>query len=136
MIHVHYIYLFTGQESLLRTQGDRIQLGKNRGNTSTEPRENGSQGKGGLSKRRKWGKGMFPDIETLGVRTLFQRCSFDMYHNEVCDPLPGLQNLPGNALSHSSECHHAFSWHPVAIIITEKKIPPRMKWLLGRRHAS
>lgn len=64
---------------------------------------------------------MIPEIETLGVRTLFRRCSFDMYHNEVCDPSPGLQNFPGNALSHGSECHHAFSLHPVAVIITEKK---------------
>lgn len=44
-----------------------------------------------------------------------------MYHDEVCDQFPGLQNFPGNALSHRSECHHAFSLHPVAIIITEKK---------------
>lgn len=91
MIQVHYVYLFTGQGSLLRTQGDLIRLGKKQGNTSMEPRENGSQVKGGLSKRRKWGKGMFPEIETLGIRTLlFQRRSFDMYHDEVCDPLPGL----------------------------------------------
>lgn len=55
-----------------------------------EPRENGSQGEGGLAKRRKWGKGMFPEIEALGVCTLFQRYSFDMYSDEVCDPLPGL----------------------------------------------
>lgn len=130
-----YKYLFTGQESLLRTQGDCIPFGKNPGNTSTEPRENGGQGKGGLSKRRKWGKGMFPEIGTLGVCTLFRRCSFDMYHNEVCDPSPGLQNFPENALSHRSECRHAFSLPPVAIIITEKK-SFKNEMVAGRRHAS
>lgn len=49
----------------------------------------------------------------------------------MCDPSPGLQNFPGNALSHRSECHHAFSLPPVAIIITEKKNPSKTKWLLA-----